>query len=189
MTAAAYRLCHVTLDGSFSSRNAHFARERPIAIYDLLEENTFIPVGHGGGPYRLRLALAEGRLALHIATEAGALVMSHYLSLAPFQRLLKDYILTYGSFYDAVAVASTARFEAIDMGRRAIHNEAAELLRQRLAAKVTVDSDTARWLFTLIHVLLMRRPAVAPSNNENQGAGRRHQLAPSRGLITREHSG
>ncbi|MDX8450820.1 UPF0262 family protein [Mesorhizobium captivum] len=117
MTAAAYRLCHVTLDGSFSSRNTHFERERAIAVYDLLEQNTFIPVGHDGGPYRLSLALPGARLALHISTEAGAHVMSHYLSLAPYQRLLKDYILTCESFYDAMPRASSARFEAIDMGR------------------------------------------------------------------------
>ncbi|MQW86359.1 UPF0262 family protein [Sinorhizobium saheli] len=189
MTAAAYRLCHVTLDGSFSSRNAHLERERAIAVYDLLEENAFIPVGHDGGPYRLSLALAGARLALHISTEAGAHVMSHYLSLAPYRRLLKDYILTCESFYDAIPHASAARFEAIDIGRRAIHNDAAELLRQRLGGKVTVDSDTARRLFTLIYVLLMRRPSIALSNDENEGLGSRRKLAPGRGLITREHSG
>ncbi|WP_018240373.1 UPF0262 family protein [Ensifer sp. BR816] len=177
MTAAGYRLCHVTLDG-FSSRNAYIERERAIAVHNLLEKNTFIPVGRDGGPYRLRLALAEGRLALHIATEKGAHIMSHYLSLAPLRRLLKDYILTCESFYDAMAVASVAKFEAIDMGRRAIHNDAAELLRERLAPKVTVDSDTARRLFTLIYVLLMRRPPIALSKDENESVAPRHQLGP-----------
>ncbi|MBP1885129.1 UPF0262 family protein [Sinorhizobium mexicanum] len=187
MSAAAFRLGHVTLGGSFSSRNPHFERERAIAVYDLLEKNTFIPAGHDGGPYRLSLALAGAQLALHISTEAGAHVMSHFLSLAPFRRLLKDYILSCESFYDAMPGASPARFEAIDMGRRAIHNDAAEVLRERLAAKVLVDKDTARRLFTLIYVLLMRRSPIALSSSESQGAGPRHQL-PRRGLITKDHS-
>ncbi|MFC0804448.1 UPF0262 family protein [Ensifer sp. P24N7] len=189
MSAAAFRLGHVTLDGSFSSRNPHFERERAIAVYELLEKNTFIPVGHDGGPYRLSLALAGAQLALHISTETGAHVMSHFLSLAPFRGLLKDYILTCESFYDAMPGASPARFEAIDMGRRAIHNDAAEVLRGRLSAKVIVDKDTARRLFTLIYVLLMRRSPGAPSNNDNEGAAPRHQLGPSLGLTKREHSG
>ncbi|THK33892.1 UPF0262 family protein [Ensifer sp. MPMI2T] len=188
MTPAMSRICHVSLDG-FSSRNAQIEREHALAVFDLLEKNSFIPIGHDGGPYRLSLALAQGRLALHISTEMGAHVVSHYLSLAPLRRLLKDYILTCESFYDAMLCASPARFEAIDMGRRAIHNDAAELLKARLAGKVTVDSDTARRLFTLIFVLLMRRPSIALSNNENQGVGSRRKLAPGRGLITREHSG
>ncbi|WP_018240891.1 UPF0262 family protein [Ensifer sp. BR816] len=154
MADTTFQLCDVALEGSFGSRNIHIERERAIAVYDLLEKNTFIPVGHDGGPYRLSLALADTRLVMHIATEEGAHVMSHYLSLTPFRRLIKDYTLTCETFYDALALASPTRFEAIDMGRRAIHNDASELLRERLAAKVTIDKDTARRLFTLIYVLL-----------------------------------
>ncbi|MBZ9603092.1 UPF0262 family protein [Phyllobacterium chamaecytisi] len=160
MPSSHFRLCHVSVDNSLSSHNAHIERERAIAIYELLEKNTFVPVGHGGGPYRLKLSLAEGRLAFHIATEAGAAIVCHYLSLAPFRRLLKDYMLTCESFYDALPNANSARFETIDMGRRALHNDAAELLLKLLAPKVAVDNNTARRLFTLLYVLLMRRPTA-----------------------------
>lgn len=125
------------------------------AIFDLLDKNTFTPVGHGGGPYRLCLALANARLVMTIMTDKGEHVASHHLSLTQFRRLLKDYALVCDSHYDAMARANPERLEAIDMGRRAIHNEAAELLKERQSSKVAVDADTARRLFTLIHVLLM----------------------------------
>ncbi|WP_244562606.1 UPF0262 family protein [Ensifer aridi] len=156
-----YRLCDVVLDGSFRSRHAHVERERSIAIYDLLEKNTFMPVGHDGGPYCLSLASTHASLALHITTENGAHVLTHYLALAPFRRLLKDYIVMCDSFYDALHCATTAKFETIDMARSAIHNDAAELLRKQLASKVTVDRYTARRLFTLIYVLHVRRPSIS----------------------------
>ncbi|EPE93999.1 hypothetical protein RGCCGE502_34501 (plasmid) [Rhizobium grahamii CCGE 502] len=91
MTYADYRLCDVSLDRSFAGRDARVEREQAIAIIDLVESNTFVPVGHDGGPYRLRIEAADGRLALHVADDRGEPVISHYLSLTPFRRLLKDY--------------------------------------------------------------------------------------------------
>lgn len=156
-----FQLCDVSLDGSLQSARAHIERERAIAVYDLLEDDSFIPVGHGGGPYRLNLTSADARLAFHIATENGTPVVSHHLSLSPFRRILKDYILICDSHYDAFQCAGAARFEAIDQGRRAIHDEASELLKACLASKVAIGLDTARRLFTLIYVLLMRNASYS----------------------------
>ncbi|MER8798524.1 UPF0262 family protein [Mesorhizobium sp. M0984] len=159
MGTAEFRLCHVSLERSFGgSSDLRVEREQAIAILGLLESNTFIPGGHEGGPYRLSIALANARLALHIATEKGAHVMSHFLSLAPFRRLIKDYAFICESYYNAIAWPGPERLEAIEMTRRAIHNDAAELLRERLSSKVSVDKDTARRLFTLIYALLAESP-------------------------------
>ncbi|MBX5137696.1 UPF0262 family protein [Rhizobium lentis] len=150
------RLCNVSLDRSFSARDPRIEREQELAVIDLLESNSFIPLGHEGGPYRLRIETADGRLALHIADDQGMHVVSHYLSIAPFRRLLKDYTRICESYYDAVRRPGPERLEAIDIGRRGIHNEAAQLLRERLSTKVLIDKDTARRLFTLIYALLAR---------------------------------
>ncbi|MDW9714479.1 UPF0262 family protein [Sinorhizobium meliloti] len=155
MTGADFRLCAVALDCSFSTRDARVEREQALAVIDLLESNTFTPIGHDGGPYRLKIATANGRLALHVADDNGVHVVSHYLSLAPFRRLIKDYTRICETYYDAMRGAPE-RLEAIDMGRRGIHNDAAELLRERLFTKISIDKDTARRLFTLIYVLHMR---------------------------------
>jgi uncharacterized protein (UPF0262 family) len=156
MAGAEFRLCDVSLDRSSGGQDARVEREQAIAIIDLLECNTFIPVGHRGGPYRLKIETADGRLALHVTDDNGVHVVSHYLSLTPFRRLLKDYTRICESYYDAMCRPGPERLEAIDMGRRGIHNEAAELLRERLSAKVSIDKDTARRLFTLIYALLAR---------------------------------
>ncbi|ASY61045.1 UPF0262 family protein [Sinorhizobium sp. CCBAU 05631] len=156
MTGAEFRLCDVTLDCSFKTRDQRVEREQALAVVDLLETNTFMPVGHDGGPYRLKIATADGRLAFHIADDKRVHVVSHYLSLAPFRRLLKDYTRICESYYEAICRSGPERLQAIDMGRRGIHDEAAELLRERLSAKVDIDKDTARRLFTLIYALLAR---------------------------------
>ncbi|PDT78673.1 UPF0262 family protein [Sinorhizobium sp. BJ1] len=158
MTSAEYRLCDVALDCSFRTRDARVEREQALAIIDLLESNTFTPLGHDGGPYRLKIETVDGRLALHVADENGRHVVSHFLSLTPFRRLLKDYTRICESYYDAMCRPGPERLQAIDMGRRGIHNEAAELLRERLSTKVSIDMDTARRLFTLIYALLERNP-------------------------------
>ncbi len=119
MGAAEFRLCHVSLERSFGgSSDVRVEREQAIAIRDLLESNTFIPGGHDGGPYRLSIALADARLALHIATEKGAHVVSHFLSLAPFRRLIKDYAFMCQSYYDAIAWPGPERLEAIEDSAR-----------------------------------------------------------------------
>ncbi|ARO32663.1 hypothetical protein NXC14_PA00396 (plasmid) [Rhizobium sp. NXC14] len=156
MASAEYRLCDVSLDRSFCGRDARIEREQALAVIDLLESNTFIPLGHDGGPYRLRIEAVDGRLALHVADDHGEHVVSHYLSLTPFRRLLSDYTRICESYYDAVRHPGPERLEAIDLGRRGVHNEAAELLKSRLSAKVNIDNDTARRLFTLIYALLVR---------------------------------
>ncbi|MQW90707.1 UPF0262 family protein [Sinorhizobium saheli] len=156
MTRADFRLCDIALDCSFKTRDQRVEREQALAVLDLLETSTFVPVGHHGGPYRLKISMAAGRLAFHIASDKGVHVVSHYLSLAPFRRLLKDYTRVCENYYEAICRFGPDRLQAIDMGRRGIHDEAAELLRERLSAKVDIDKDTARRLFTLIYALIAR---------------------------------
>jgi uncharacterized protein (UPF0262 family) len=144
----------VSLDeNTMGAASRDIEHERAIAIYDLIEENSFAPVGHDGGPYCLALQVVENRLVFDIRTESGDPVIAHYLSLSPFRRLVKDYFLVCESYYQAIRTASPSHIEAIDMGRRALHNEGSELLQQRLKNKVAVDFDTARRLFTLLTVL------------------------------------
>jgi uncharacterized protein (UPF0262 family) len=148
------RLVLVVLDeASIGRANPDVEHERAIAVYDLIEENFFDPVGDDGGPYKLRIGLAENRLALEVTREDGSPVIVHMLSLTPFRRVVKDYFLICESYYTAIKTESPSRIEAIDMGRRGLHNEGSELLVERLKDKITVDFDTARRLFTLICAL------------------------------------
>ena len=152
--ATSRRLVSVSLDEeSIGAGSRDVEHERAIAIYDLLEDNSFAPVGHDGGPYCLIIALAGNRLVFDIATQAGERVAAHHLSLTPFRRIVKDYFLICESYYQAIRAATPSQIEAIDMGRRGLHNEASELLVERLKGKIAVDFDTARRLFTLITVL------------------------------------
>jgi len=148
------RLVAVTLDeGSIGRGSPDQEHERAIAIYDILEANTFSLPEHEGGPYALHLALVDQRLCLDIRTADGQPVIAHHLSLSPFRGVIRDYKLICDSYYQAIRTAAPAQIEAIDMGRRGLHNEAAELLMQRLESKVALDFDTARRLFTLIFAL------------------------------------
>jgi uncharacterized protein (UPF0262 family) len=148
------RLVAVVLDETSIGRaNPDVEHERAIAIYDLIEENTFEPVGDGGGPYSLKIALAESRLVFEVTREDGAPVVTHMLSLTPFRRVVKDYFIVCESYYAAIKTESPARIEAIDMGRRGLHNDGSKLLIERLKDKIAVDFDTARRLFTLICAL------------------------------------
>jgi len=148
------RLIKVILDeDSIGPGNRDIEHERAVAIYDLVEENSFAPVGHDGGPYCLKLQLAGNRLILDIRTDDDRPVVAHHLSLTPFRRLVKDYFLLCESYYQAIRTATPGQIEAIDMGRRGLHDEGSELLIERLKHKVAVDFDTARRLFTLITVL------------------------------------
>jgi uncharacterized protein (UPF0262 family) len=150
-----HRLQSVVLDeGSLASVSRDQEHERQVAIFDLLEQNYFRPEGAVGGPYDLRIALIDNRLALDIT--GPGYQHRHLLSLSPFRGVIKDYFLVCESYYDAIRNATPAQIEALDMGRRGLHNEGSNLLRERLAGKVDTDPDTARRLFTLICALHWR---------------------------------
>ena len=157
MSSSCYRLIEVTLDDkSIGRAPPDVEHERAVAIYDLIEENTFTPAGTLPGPYRLELSLSENRLVFNISSEAGDPLIAHILSLTPFRKIVKDYFLICESYYEAIKTSSPSRIEAIDMGRRGLHNEGYDLLRTRLDGKISVDFPTARRLFTLICVLHIR---------------------------------
>jgi uncharacterized protein (UPF0262 family) len=150
------RLVAVTLDeGSIRRASPDIEHERAVAIYDLLEENSFSLKGHPG-PYRLCLSHADNRLVFDIQSETGDKLMTHALSLTPFRKVVKDYFLICQSYHQAIRSGSPSRIEAIDMGRRGLHNEGSQILRERLQGKVELDLDTARRLFTLICALHWR---------------------------------
>jgi uncharacterized protein (UPF0262 family) len=150
-----HRLQSVVLDEtSLASVSRDQEHERQVAIFDLLESNYFRPEGSPGGPYDLRIALIENRLALDI--QGPEFQQRHLLSLSPFRGVIKDYFLVCESYYDAIRNATPARIEALDMGRRGLHNEGSTLLQARLKGKVDTDLDTARRLFTLICALHWR---------------------------------
>ena len=152
--AATQRLVGVNLDEETIGRsNPDVEHERKIAIYDLLEMNSFAPEGHEGGPYVLNLSITGARLAFDIRAEDGAPVVAHLLSLSPLRRIVKDYYTICDSYYQAIRTATPDKIEAIDMGRRGVHNEGSRILMERLKGKVAIDIDTARRLFTLICVL------------------------------------
>jgi uncharacterized protein (UPF0262 family) len=151
------RLSDVELDDSIGRSTPDIEHERAVAIFDLVENNRFRPVADDGcGPYRLRLAIVQSRLVLDISREDGDAVVRHILSLTPFRRIVKDYFLICESYYAAIRNATPSQIEAIDMGRRGLHNEGSQTLMDRLAGKVDLDFDTARRLFTLICVLHWR---------------------------------
>jgi len=151
---ARQRLVAVTLDeASIGRSHPDVEHERAIAIYDLLEKNSFAPVGHAGGPYALHLSVTGTRLAFDVRLADGTPVVAHLLSLAPLRSVVKDYFLICDSYYAAIRTATPDKIEAIDMGRRGLHNDGSALLQQRLKGKIAVDFDTARRLFTLVCVL------------------------------------
>ena len=153
--AGEHRLQSVVLDEeSLSAASRDQEQERQIAIFDLLEENFFHPEGAEAGPYELKMGLVENRLLLDI--RGPAYERRHILSLSPFRSLIKDYFRVCESYYQAIRNSTPAQIEALDMGRRGLHNEASDLLRTRLAGKIDTDLDTARRLFTLICALHWR---------------------------------
>jgi uncharacterized protein (UPF0262 family) len=148
------RLAAVTLDeASLGRANDDVEHERRVAIYDLIEANTFRVVDHNGGPYTLQLGISGNRLVFDIRLTDGTPVIAHMLSLAPFRRVVKDYFTVCDSYYAAIRTATPDRIEALDMGRRGLHDEGSRLVMERLKRKVDLDFDTSRRLFTLISVL------------------------------------
>ncbi len=151
------RLIDVVLDDvSIGRATPDVEHERAVAIFDLIEENSFLPIGDSGGPYKLIIGLVESRLAFRVMRANDEVVVTHLLSLTPFKRIIKDYFMICESYYDAIRTSSPSQIEAIDMGRRGLHNEGSETLRERLSAKIEMDFDTARRLFTLVCVLHWR---------------------------------
>ena len=135
-------------------RGPEVEHERAVAIFDLLEDNTFAPVGHQGGPYDLHLSIEDRqRLVLDIRHEDGAEVARITMSLTPFRRLIKDYFQICESYFDAIKRLSPSQIETIDMARRGLHNEGSDKLVERIGEQIEMDRPTARRLFTLICVL------------------------------------
>ena len=141
-------------DESLAAVSRDQEQERQIAIFDLLEENYFAPEGAAGGPYDLRMGLIENRLVLDV--RGPDYERRHILSLSPFRSLIKDYFLICESYYQAIRNSTPAQIEALDMGRRGLHNEGSDVLLKRLKDKIELDFDTARRLFTLICALHAR---------------------------------
>jgi uncharacterized protein (UPF0262 family) len=152
------RIAHIALDETtIIWRNADIEQERRIAIFDLIEENSFKPLrayaaGHEG-PYHLRLSVDDGRLGLAVSDTAGQHLETLILGLGRFRRPIRDYFAICESYYQAIRRATAQEIETIDMARRGVHNEAAEMLLERLEGKIETDFATARRLFTLICVL------------------------------------
>ena len=151
------RISRIHLDEhSILSFSPDVEHERAVAIFDLLEENSFAPAGGLPGPFVLRLSIAESRLVMAIHGEDEALLSTVSLPTSPFRKLIKDYFTVCESYYAAIRSASPSQIEAIDMGRRGLHDEGSQLLKERLAGKVEIDFNTARRLFTLLCVLHIR---------------------------------
>jgi uncharacterized protein (UPF0262 family) len=156
MSGRENRLISITLDAvSIGRASPDVEHERAVAIYDLIEENSFSLNGHTG-PYRLVLSLADRRLIFDVRAETGEPLVAHALSLTPLKKVVKDYFLVCESYHQAIRQASHRRIEAIDMGRRGLHDEGSQILVDRLKGKIDIDFATARRLFTLVCVLHWR---------------------------------
>ncbi len=148
------RLVAITLDeGSIARGNTNTEHEREVAIYDILDANSFVVEGRDDGPYALKLSIIEDRLVFIVDTEPATGEHTFMLSLSPLKRVMKDYFIVCDSYYQAIRTAPPSRIQAIDMGRRGLHDEGSRLLAERLKGKIAVDHDTARRLFTLICAL------------------------------------
>jgi uncharacterized protein (UPF0262 family) len=154
---ASNRIVNITLDErTVVRRNADIEHERKVAIYDLLEQNEFALTGGPDGPYTLRLGIEENRLAIDVQTDDERPIDKIVLPLTPFRRIIKEYFMVCESYFEAIKAGAPSRIEAIDMGRRGLHDDGSHLLQDRLEGKAAMDFDTARRLFTLICVLHIR---------------------------------
>ncbi|PWR24422.1 UPF0262 family protein [Zavarzinia aquatilis] len=157
MSAETRKLVGVTLDeASVARRSPDVDHERKVAIFDLLDENHFSPIGDHDGPYHLHLAIEESRLVFDIRDADTTPLGKIILALSPFRSLIREYLGICESYYAAIKTSTPQKIEAIDMGRRGLHNQGSELLMERLKGKIEIDFDTARRLFTLICVLFMK---------------------------------
>jgi uncharacterized protein (UPF0262 family) len=151
------RLAEVVLDqATIPPGSTDLDHEREVAIFDLIEENSFAVPGRDGGPYALKVSQEESKLTFEVRAANGELAASIVVSMTPFRPLLKDYFLACETYYSAIRAASPRQIEAIDRQRTTLHNEGAELMAQRLVGKVEIDQGTARRLFALISVLRWR---------------------------------
>lgn len=154
------RIAQITIDDAgLPAPPPEIEQERRVAVFDLLEDNSFTLPGRGdqpapSGPFHLTLAVRERRLVFDTCTEDGAKVAEFHLSMGPFRQVVKDYDQICKSYFEAVKKLPPAQIEAIDMARRGIHNEGARTLQERLEGKAGIDIDTARRLFTLLCVLI-----------------------------------
>jgi uncharacterized protein (UPF0262 family) len=150
-----HKLSSIEVDAAtLPAATAEIEHQRRVAIFDLIEQNCFTPEGAEGGPYALRLSSQDNRLAFDISGPDFA--RTHVLSLSPMKTVIRDYALICESYYEALRGSSPSQIESVDMGRRGLHNEGAELLRGRLEGKVEIDKETARRLFTLVCAVYRR---------------------------------
>ena len=155
--ATTFRIVKIDLDErSLAPATADVEHERKVAVYDLIEENHFKPIGAGDGPFELYLSNVERRLVFDVRREGGEALGQVHLSMTPLRKIIRDYFMLCESYYDAIRNAAPAQIETIDMARRSMHNEGSEILRERLNDKIELDFDTARRLFTLICSFHMR---------------------------------
>jgi uncharacterized protein (UPF0262 family) len=151
------RLIEIKLDEQSIRRvTANVEHEREVAIFDILDANSFTLDGRDDGPYKLKLGIVEDRLVLTIGNDSTTDVITHMLSLTPLKRVMKDYFIVCDSYYQAIRTLPPSKIQAIDMGRRGLHDEGSDLLTARLDGKITLDSNTSRRLFTLICALHWR---------------------------------
>lgn len=156
-TSTTQKIADIFLDEkSVISRSPQVEHERKVAIYDLLEENHFAPVEATEGPFNLHLGIVENRLVFDVRDTEDNPKISFTMPISPFRSIVKDYYMVCDSYFKAIKISTPSQIEAIDMGRRGLHNEGAEILAERLADKAVIDSDTARRLFTLLCVLHIR---------------------------------
>ena len=151
------RIVQIVLDEeTVIRRSLDIEHERRIAIYDLLESNYFQPVGDFKGPYKVLMGMEENRLVLNIRNADDEPLTRVLIPLTPLRRVIKEYFKVCESYFEAIKTAQPSKIQAIDMGRRSLHNEGSDLLRERLDRKITVDNETARRLFTLICILQIK---------------------------------
>ncbi|MBY0563787.1 MAG: UPF0262 family protein [Hyphomonadaceae bacterium] len=157
MSAETNRLVEVGLhEDSLAPASPNAEQERRIALFDLKESNTFVVIGESRGPYALTLAMAEGRLIFDVADSSGERVCVHPVSMGSLRKIVKDYTMICESYHQAIRTASPSQIEAIDMGRRGLHNDAADVLMTLLRERIQIDLETARRLFTLVCALHVR---------------------------------